>query len=718
MARLKIWDAGTSQWKYVDCNSSGPTELDQLTDVVITGVQNSQHLVYFSLSGQWYNTNFDGGMLSIGIPGDGSYSDGLVSLTTNTILSTALDSINEAILGISGQVQAINPSLSLSDLTDVSISGVQNGQILRYFSISGQWFNTRFCASDLPICLPTDGSWSDGINPWTAATTTSDALDDLNETLSYLAPADAGPLGGALVIGGLAGGPYTGRISRGNANYKVNEATDGGSSIAYILASSVDTIWTLASGSTSTTYNKADEGFTRWYHGIGTGAYSLKHSVNHSTLFSEGSRAGSQTITEAWRTNQLKVTSVGWYNSFPKWQKGNATIDISGTLLSSGYNRVKMSREGSFTTQETSDYEIFYDDSSTTMVASTPLVTEATKVSGQLSGVSHYVRTSTFNVSGQITNVFRNTYLNPPVQLVATADSWMGTENLSVFPSATDGAYLNVSSPPFLSENARFNNRLVTVSSSNIRSIDARVTCQSSHPFRNVVSTASASQGRLINGYLNNAAGTASDTAEPFDNEWFRLLSNFNIDSISYSAGATGGWNSNIYLTSATSGYSDGLQIYNGGLKYPTQNYTSGFLPTTGQPNYSGATGTRVYIRYYYVGAGRQNFTWSFSNVSGTTTFVTVGTALTGNNVTFEMLAPATTKNGGGTTVWKDCMTAYTTDTAVGCYTSGTQSSSSSNWVTTLGTKSTSTSGNVICIRISSGASWGGVLGSLNVSAS
>jgi hypothetical protein len=214
---------------------------------------------------------------------------------------------------------------------------------------------------------------------------------------------------------------------------------------------------------------------------------------------------------------------------------------------------------------------------------------------------------------------------------------------------------------------------------------------------------------------LNTAAGTSTDITEYFDDEWYRVLSNFNIEYTGYSSGGAGGWDATVSLVSGTAGY-DGVQTVNGTIIYPVTNYTSGYLPSTGQVNYSTATGNRVYTRYFYVGAGMQNFTWT---VSGTTaSFVSVATGPSANNLTFEMLAPATTKDAGGNTVWKDSYVAYTTDAAVGCYTGGTRSSSTTNWVTTLGTKSTSTSGNTICVRITASSAWTGNLSTLSVVAS
>jgi len=280
-----------------------------------------------------------------------------------------------------------------------------------------------------------------------------------------------------------------------------------------------------------------------------------------------------------------------------------------------------------------------------------------------------------------------------------------------------DATVTGVSAIPVIGETMTVTDKVITVPSSNVRSTNARVTITPSDPYGSYSAVSSASENRLIDGYLNNASGTSTDTAEYFDDEWYRMLSNFNTLSTTYSSGGTGGWDSSVSLVSGTTGY-DGLQCFNGGLKYPVTNYTSGYLPSTGQVNYSSASGNRVYIRYFYVGAGIQNLVFTLANQSGTTSFVSVATGPSSNNLTLEMLAPATTVDGSSVVEWKDCYVDYTIDTDIGCYVSGTKSSSTSNWACTLGTKSTSTSGNVIAIRITAAAAWTGVLETISVSGS
>jgi hypothetical protein len=564
-------------------------------------------------------------------------------------------------------------------------------------------------ATFVPLGTPTDGLWTDGLNAWTSVTTVADALDDCNELFSYLAPADASALSGNLTMAGTT--LFTGYVSSGNTNYKTG--LPAGSSYAYIIN---DPTFTLTNPNIATSFNKADDGYTRWYSAVGTAAYSTYISqVDHVANFVSGSRSGSQ-ATVPWTSGQLSVTLVSWYNSFPKWQRGNAVITITAGQLSQGYNRIKMQREGSFTTQASNDYEVFYDNDAgaNPSISGTPTVTEGGTVNTrQLSGVKFYDRGTIFVVSCVGLDCFDNTYVLNPLALTSTASNCMGNASIPWNDATVSG----VSNPPAIGETMTVTNKQITVPASNVRSMDARVTVTPSDPYASYSAVQTAAANRLVDGYLNTAAGTSSDTGEFFDDEWYRMLSNFSLTSTSYSSGGAGGWDSTISLVSGTTGYT-GLQVYNGGLKYPVTNYTSGYLPSTGQVNYSSASGNRTYIRYFYVGGGIQTLTFTLANQSGTTNFVSVATGPSSTNLTMELLAPNTTVNGSSTVEFKDCYVAYTTDTAIGCYASGTRGSTTSNWACSLGTKSTSTSGNVIVVRITAAAAWTGVLETLSVVAS
>jgi hypothetical protein len=107
-------------------------------------------------------------------------------------------------------------------------------------------------------------------------------------------------------------------------------------------------------------------------------------------------------------------------------------------------------------------------------------------------------------------------------------------------------------------------------------------------------------------------------------------------------------------------------------------------------------------------------------NVTATsTTFVNAATSPSGNNLNIQILAPSQTKNGSSVTEWKDCVTAYTADSAIGAYNASGGANvgniAGAAWGLTIGTKTTANSGNVIILKITASASWTGTIDTINI---
>jgi len=104
-------------------------------------------------------------------------------------------------------------------------------------------------------------------------------------------------------------------------------------------------------------------------------------------------------------------------------------------------------------------------------------------------------------------------------------------------------------------------------------------------------------------------------------------------------------------------------------------------------------------------------------NIVGTSiAFVNASTGPSSNNLTCEILAPATTKNSGGTVVWKDATVAHSgNDDDVGCYAGTYGNTIPTNWGVTLGAKNTSTSGGAVVIRLTASENWTGSIDSITL---
>lgn len=101
--------------------------------------------------------------------------------------------------------------------------------------------------------------------------------------------------------------------------------------------------------------------------------------------------------------------------------------------------------------------------------------------------------------------------------------------------------------------------------------------------------------------FLYNTLTSVSDVQqkEDFKSETYRTT--YSVNSIS----STSLWDSAQSLTTGNASHNDGLAVYNRYLVYPTKAGDNGTFTTrkgpASQPDYSGATGTRQYVRYFTV---------------------------------------------------------------------------------------------------------------------
>lgn len=521
--------------------------------------------------------------------------------------------------------------------------------------------NTITTLDDMTIGTPTDTSWADGIfSSWSSATNAADALDEISETMSYLAPADASSLdGGTLAASGTT--KYTGYLSAGAAVYNFGEGA--GTSVSYIIS---DATFSLVSPSTSTTFNKADEG-TLKYNLNG----ALNDSYDMAAAFNESNRAGSQVYPPATgAAGNLRVDSVGWYNSFPKWQKGNATILVVPGDLLDGYNYFTMVHDLD-TDQTSATYQVFYDNASPSRAISTPTISENTPAWKYLSGVKMYDNGSTWNLSTALTDCFKNVYKRPPCTLAGT---------VTISPSSidiNDASVSGVSSPPNRTDTMTVTNRVVTAAAASTRSTNLRFTATHASPYTsNAASSTSASANRLYDSY-----GTTSTAIyEYFDDENRRLAAGA-YDSVPGSI--TGAWTSSTTLSNGM------CQVYNGSLRYPTTNFSSGYLPT-GNPDYSSFSGDQVYYRAFYHAATPHS--------SGSLELAGLVNAdvdpVGSGDVNVEIKLP--TQTG-----WLDLGTSYDSGTFSGSDGDGCRvSQSGDDWAWTAGTFTTADSGYMYILRI------------------
>ena len=420
------------------------------------------------------------------------------------------------------------------------------------------------------------------------------------------------------------------------------------------------------------------------------------------------------------------ATPVLFSNSSPfsmfKYRTGSWTVAVADQR--NGWNYMKVKHIGAWGTYSTNYFEWVVDAATTTTSFSGESLHDLTLTgSSYLSGVRYYTGgTELYDLT--ISDLHRNTY-----SASATAISHTLTTNCSVASTA-------LSTIATEADQTIIVNKVATIAPDTANRILAAGLAVNTLVDRTVqtdLTSTGATDGYRILLDANIASPGSTDLAENFKGEVYRQMSTLDITNITYASGGAGPaayeWDSTQSLTSGTAGHNTGLLIYNDVLMYPTSGLDAGDFrnvvdgntaggPTTvggysSNPNYNAASGNRTYLRYFYVGSAKQNFTYNFTVTS--TTFVSVATGPSGNNLTAELLAPNTTVNGAATVVWKDMVTAYTTDASVGAFAASYGATIPTSWGVSLGTKSTATSGSVIVLRITAASGWTGSIDNITL---
>jgi len=384
------------------------------------------------------------------------------------------------------------------------------------------------------------------------------------------------------------------------------------------------------------------------------------------------------------------------------YRTANWTVDPSDQRNGWNYMRVIHDDAPTFT-RVTNYYEWVVDANATaTTFASESLAAPSMTGSKHISGVEYHTG-GTANYGVTVSNLHRNTYSSS-----GSAVSHPGVSNVSISSASLGTISAESDTEVIASKTATINASRVLDGS---LTVDTRIdrTVQS-----DLTSTGVSQTGILV----DNVTDSSADTNEPLNGEKYRTPSNRSLtDTTGLNTGGNGAlWDETISLVAATAGYTDGLQLYNDTLIYPVTNFSTVSQGPAGNVDYSSAAGTRTYWRYFYVGGSAQNFNINVSQ-SGVS-FITVATSLgTGNgNAHMELLASNTTVNGGATVEFKDCVVSYTSDTAIGCFASTYGATIPGNWGTTLGTKSSATSGSSIILRVTVGQGWTGSISNISLS--
>ena len=620
----------------------------------------------------------------------------------------------------------------IKDAADVNDSGITDGQVLVWDEATGKYIPGEGGAvesvneqtgevvlegKDITLGVPTDSSLSDGLLPFTALTLVTDAIDQLNETLSALAPPPAPDLDDIDIDTAGVTGDLSFDASNPIAGYT---AVTGIGALGAVLvdasfADSGDRAGIIdASTDVSGTLNEdvAAEGNGAYPADAFGNATSgdLKLELNGTVVDTIDLTSGGAVVTgsgaSGFNLSAAAPVQSGSGDDFDQFQYRTGTWRVDSSDMRNGWNYVRVIHtiDGNDTTTNYVDWVV---DADTTTTTYSGIAFDNLSMTGSefLSGVEYHTGgTAQYDVT--ISNAQRNTYIAGSAVTFTESNGSVPNQNLANTSGneAQDNTYTNLT---FTVGSGRILGQNITVRTNVNRTINAN----------EASSGTSTISGLLVDTNISGASGEDDDD-ETFNAEGYRLPSNLSLTSTSYATGAGNGpvvWDSEESLVGATAGYSDGLMLYNGSLSYPDIDFSAVSNGPAGNPDYSSATGERTYLRYFYNSSARQNFLFNF-NVSSTT-FVAASNkgSLTGNNVVAEILAPNTTQNGSSTVEFKDMVTAYTNDDSIGAYSASIGSTIPTNWGVTLGTRSTATSGNAIVVKITAPASWSGSINSIDL---
>jgi len=531
--------------------------------------------------------------------------------------------------------------------------------------------------------IPTDGTYSDGLLVFTASTKTADAVDEINEVLKLLAPEAAPDLSNISKTGTgtFASGKLSFGISRNDIGYANVSAVAGngaldingtytasgtrlgitnGSNITGILNDSV------AAGTSypADSFGEADKGtLSLVLNGVVIDTIDLTAST--------GALVGANSRLSVTAYSAVTSTS-GQPFQFKKYRKG--TYTIANTLFVTGFNYLRVEHNRGTNTVTTAYLEFVYDteNSALAFVGTPSWGTPSLSGSKYISGVRYHT-SGTVQLTAVVSNAYKNVYSSS-----ATAISYPSLQNVS------DATSINKSGSGVIGETnsaknlpalnpAVSNPQITNLTCSSTHTITAtRVlgttdptgTLKSSfsiiHPLKSTLTSSSIS----LNGFLlDNVTQATNANNETFDGEIDRIQ-NRDYTSLSYTNINSGVyvWDGTQNLLSGDGNHNTGLLVFGGQLMYPNTSYltttygiTAGnFTPVTYgytfNPNYSTASGTRVFNRKFKSANATTQSTLTIdilhnSSVAFLTNGGTGGT-ISGNNIKVECLI----KRIGGST--------------------------------------------------------------------
>lgn len=448
-----------------------------------------------------------------------------------------------------------------------------------------------------------DGSyWPDGLFDFTEQTKIADAMDDVNEALKDLAPAEATLLRGDL---DLKQTTQSGRIARlaGSPDSIRMTGTVEGASIDYIITTSdveatLPTEGIIVKGTKQQQFGRADQGIIKAvFDGVDS-----DEGLNLYELFNEAGRdyfgivqgfdpEVTQTTTnvngleidveanpnkDGYRSTSgaLTINTVERYNDFKKWQRGTGTVNFT---VSPGRHTFHVEHDGIISGShlnaeieteafKTNDTVIFYDPNTT---APTTQILDFSIAGGDakyVSGIPFYTNNIQFSVDLRATNVFNYTYWDKPISLSAT-----GTDAGLLEWNHAD-SNLNGLTIPAWNDTFNLSGHIINYTASNSTSETITLKAKAGKVATGWGTETSHTLKLLLD--TNTSDNNSSPLKETFIDEQYRIKHNIvDMDSVVGVEAAIGSWNSTVSLQSGEA------QQYRGSLIKAQSDYAEYGIP-------------------------------------------------------------------------------------------------------------------------------------------
>ena len=555
---------------------------------------------------------------------------------------------------------------------------------------TGSTVNITASGSTIPLGSPSDGTYDDGVFPFTQQTKVSDAIDDLNELLIALVPQAAPNLTGQSTNGTFVSGNLSFGVSNLISGY-TNVSTAAGNTAVDVNGSYIafGTRKGLTQNNTTGILNDTvvgdigGPGIPYEDNAFGDGnAGLIVLELNGNIILSINLTGSTGATTVVTGSTSLSVTaqkavkfdSGADFNSFI-YRTG--TFSISTGNMVNGFNYVRVIHSGLTSGDRITNFtEWVYDPDSIAIGISSSQLTNINLTGSRFISGVEYNTGGSIDYSANALNVYKNVYSNSSIAISFPTRTNLGVQSSiaitgSGITSGTTTSLPQLNTGLTNPENTSIDILATLPISSNIVIGNVAPTGQLEsniqilHPFtsKSFTGAVESELGFLfynITQAVNNEVENFTGEANRLQTRDFTVLLYGNIDSGVYN------WDSTQDLVAGNSQHNTGLLVFNGELLYPNAAYlastygiSNGNFSTianapVGNPNYTSASGQRNYYRLFKSNNAttQSTLTFEITHTGSESDFLTNGgTAGTpsSDQVKFEFLIK---RSGGATHGW------------------------------------------------------------------